>query len=126
MTRYRWTPEKECVWCAGRGEHNPFRPELRTELRWFVQEMEWKLQANDHKGGWRECHPFALFERLQEEVEEIRAQLNADPDDIAKLVAECADVANFAMMIADVIRRVKGGWREQITSVERDAAKGGM
>lgn len=61
--------------------------------------MELKLRKNDHKGGWKNLTRTQLMAFLDEEVQEIREALAAgDPLDIAQ---ECADVCNYAMMIAD-------------------------
>lgn len=72
---------------------------VRDEAQWFAQQMERKLQANDHKEGWRRMTTAWLLKRLRQEVDEIEVALKAGKlDDI---VSECADVGNFAMMIAD-------------------------
>lgn len=93
--------------------------QLRPVVRWFAEAMERKLRANDHKGGWRRDLPSALLERIKEETEELAnlkplmlaCVVRADecpqsPDHRAtgfeRVVDEAADVANFAMMIADV------------------------
>jgi NTP pyrophosphatase (non-canonical NTP hydrolase) len=75
---------------------------------WFAGEMEKKLEANRHKGdaeGWRMCSPFTLLDRLREETGELSTAMDlippADPAVFPKIIAEAADVANFAMMIAD-------------------------
>lgn len=78
--------------------------DLRPEVRAFAVAMEERLKANDWKGGWGDDSPDALLKRLGEEVVELRKEIrkpNAkkDPDQIRR---EVADVANFAMMIADV------------------------
>ena len=82
-------------------------------VRWFAEEMEKKLIANDHKTGWLDEDVDWLFTRLLEEVEELKVYLEKSdgmesncPDykDIAGVISEAADVANFAMMIADRIR----------------------
>lgn len=72
----------------------------------FALEMEKKLAANRHKGdreGWSGDHPRDLFDRLMEEARELKATFrlgsSAQPEDVR---VEAADVANFAMMIADV------------------------
>jgi len=97
---------------------------LRPEVQWFAEQMEKRLGVNDHKGGWDHCDDDYLFIRLQEETEELRDYLFIRPyltlecpdchhrqvaenntDDIDELIAEAADVANFAMMIADVHNR---------------------
>lgn len=88
----------------------------------FADLMEAKLRENDHKGGWIGCDGTWLFTRLQEEVREVaelpieRIQFrwqNGDPDvNRQRLARECADVANFAMMLVDVCgalpRKLKG------------------
>lgn len=75
---------------------------LRPEVIAFARLMEDQLRANDHKPGWIQNGPFDLWPRLMEEAGELKMALIArdGPDVIAK---EAADVANFAMMIADVI-----------------------
>lgn len=68
----------------------------------FAHLMEGKLAANRHKGdreGWINDEPEALLKRLLEETDELRSALaEGRTKDIP---GEAADVANFAMMIAD-------------------------
>jgi NTP pyrophosphatase (non-canonical NTP hydrolase) len=79
----------------------------------FAQEMENKLAENRHKGDrdmWRESDPLDLFKRLTEEVDELanelwRPDIERNPE---RILRECADVGNFAMMIADVAGRLGG------------------
>ena len=61
--------------------------------------MEEQLKANDRKNGWKDCDFNYLLFRMKQEVAEVEAALlnQSDPPAIVK---ECADVANFAMMIA--------------------------
>lgn len=79
----------------------------------FAGRMKAKLAANAHKGdrdGWRCDPPHALLRRLREEVKELADLIDValvnddgtDPDFADKVADECADVANFAMFIADV------------------------
>jgi NTP pyrophosphatase (non-canonical NTP hydrolase) len=76
---------------------------MRSEVVWFAQEMERKLQENDYKSHWSGCSPKWLLNRLRQETSELeRAIAKGDAKDIAR---EAADVGNFAMMIADVCRR---------------------
>jgi NTP pyrophosphatase (non-canonical NTP hydrolase) len=99
--------------------------ELRPEVLAFAKLMEKKLRQNDHKGGWQREDPDYILKRLREEVEEIAAygghlvgaqirhlehpddpqQKSSKADSIGE---ECADVANFAMMIADNSGALKG------------------
>ena len=80
---------------------------------WFTEEREKKLAANDHKGGWEDEDVSWLFKRLEEEVKELGRVLDKadaifsncpDTEFIPEIISEAADVANFAMMIADRIR----------------------
>ena len=96
---------------------------LRKELLWFAQEMEAKLRENDHKGGWQGCRFAALFPRLRDECDELLVKAHPlqldtiaetlSTEDACQLIHECADISNFAMMIADNIRlkiaAAKGG-----------------
>lgn len=98
-------------------ENKPCPP--REELVFFVHEMERELRRNDHKQGWGDDSARALMRRLREEVDELRVSLGLECNvcrkghtskvDIAKIRNEAADVANFAMMIADNF----GGLRDE-------------
>lgn len=70
---------------------------LRPEVRAFAAAMEKQLRANDHKGGWQEEKVLWLLGRLREETDELSNALECRDC----VLAEAADVANFAMMIAD-------------------------
>jgi hypothetical protein len=83
----RWTP-------PGEREHE----ELRGEVLLFALAMERKLRQNDHKGGWKNEWSPRLLERLWEEHVELYAAIETGGD----ILGEAADIANFAMMIADV------------------------
>lgn len=82
---------------------------MREQVKWFAEQMENKLKENDHKGGWDDCNVYWLWQRLQDESGELLTAINlyrdlgADKNDIIK---EAADVANFAMMIADIVRKL--------------------
>jgi NTP pyrophosphatase (non-canonical NTP hydrolase) len=69
----------------------------------FAVIMQEKLDANDHKTHWNDMSLQYLFTRLAQETKELSCA-NAKklpPDDVDR---EAADVANFAMMIADNYR----------------------
>lgn len=87
---------------------------LRPEVQWFAERMELALRRNRHKGGWKKEYYTYLFDRLGEEAKELSASLcEPFPE---KTIYEAVDVANFAMMIADlkkidmgrIKRRAKG------------------
>jgi len=86
----------------------------------FLSAMRVKLESGRRKGrvGWDrhwencvfstvdECSPEWFLKRLQEETVELAMAIaEGNPD---KIMGECADVANFAMFIADVCKHGKG------------------
>jgi len=97
--------------------------EARTEIKAFSEIMEQKLKENDHKSHWSKADIDYLLKRLNEEVTELENKFlkletrntraladdsmgdifMPEPEDIQR---ECADVANFAMMIADNIQKL--------------------
>jgi len=80
------------------------RREIET-VRWFGDgPMLEKLLTNKHKGDWRMCSQNYLLRMLKYEVEELQEAMIAgtlDGGGAAAIIEEAADVANFAMMIAD-------------------------
>lgn len=79
----------------------PGGTELRPTVRWFAERMELALREHDAdrgETGWRELSIPHLVERLLQEAIEVEAARGAGGE---VLVAECADVANIAMMVAD-------------------------
>lgn len=90
-------------------------PEWRPEVVAFANLMEAKLRENDHKGGWKTEDAEDLFGRLGAECVELseaiglwriqddwRSAALHLPACRKNVAREAADVANFAMMIADV------------------------
>lgn len=78
--------------------------EVCKTLAWWQRRMEAKIQKNKHKGYWRQAEMGYLMRRLHQEVLELSEALGADGD----VIDECVDVANFAMMLADVWRHTHG------------------
>lgn len=89
--------------------------EWRPEVVAFADLMEAKLRENDHKGGWKTEDAEDLFGRLGAECVELseaiglwriqddwRSAALHLPACRKNVAREAADVANFAMMIADV------------------------
>ena len=66
----------------------------------FINVMNEQLYINKHKGGWKHLDDSYLLARLMEELGELAVAIEygINKKDIIK---EAADVANFAMMIAD-------------------------
>jgi len=80
---------------------------LRPEVQWFAGIMESKLQQHDedrYVDGWKDENALWLFERLVQEVFELHEALIKTTYSEEEVIKECADVANFAMMIADVTK----------------------
>lgn len=81
---------------------------MRQVLEWFAEEMEKKLQENDHKVHWSEVDGDYLISRMEQEMVELMKAIidvrfgSGDPKEV---IYEAADVANFAMMIADNMRK---------------------
>lgn len=74
---------------------------IRNEVLWFAEQMEKKLKKNDNKPHWLDSSPDYLLERLCDEVKELM-QARQHGKSPTFVIKECADVANFAMMIADM------------------------
>lgn len=75
----------------------------RPILLWFAEQMEFALRRNDHKGGWHEDEPQSLVDRIREEIEEMEAEA-CEYERPSGAIAEAANVANMAMMVADHFR----------------------
>lgn len=76
----------------------------------FIVDMKYKLRLNNHKGHWREYERQWLFSRLHEECGELAeaiADLDRGPNGkrLLSTIHECADIANYALMIADNCKR---------------------
>jgi NTP pyrophosphatase (non-canonical NTP hydrolase) len=78
----------------------------RAEVAWFADQMELKLKENDHKVHWSECSLDFLIHRLYQEADELWNAIR-DRKPSIEIIRECADVANFAMMIADNVRKLE-------------------
>jgi len=73
--------------------------ELREAVRSFAWEMEHKLRKHDGDygpEGWKMCDPNFLWNRMRDEINEAKKATSTQ-----NIIEECADIANFAMMIAD-------------------------
>lgn len=90
------------------------RPRDYPQVVKLADAMREKLLANAHKGSWQHVDVGYLLDRLNDEVAELEAVCRAarnyqmrgkgeDPDLLMKVRQEAADVANFAMMVADVL-----------------------
>ena len=83
---------------------------MRESVKWFAGIMEQTLQKHDeNKGsdGWLSCDVLSMFEDLKKEVDELEKLIikyDYVKSEELLIIKECADIANFAMMIADIVR----------------------
>lgn len=80
---------------------------IRPEVIWFAFQMERKLKANDHKGGWKSCTNTYLLSRLTQESKEIKEAITQFGKTQQDVIDECADTANIAMMLATNNGKIK-------------------
>lgn len=80
--------------------------DYRQDLPWFTHEMAKVLgkPTNEHKGSYRYLTQRRLLLRIKGEVAELEKALEAGAKG-KRVIAECCDVANFAMMLAANERR---------------------
>ena len=87
--------------------------DCRPEVRAFAIAMEQKLRKYDHRGGWTDLRPGWLRRRVDEELDELDEAVRGGSP--IAVIDECADVANFLMMLADVS---VGGLRKRLQQGE--------
>jgi len=80
---------------------NNNRQGCRPVVKWFAEQMEAALKRNDHKSGWLNDDWDELHDRILDETKELYRECGKFSKDEEKIIKEAADVANFAMMIAD-------------------------
>jgi hypothetical protein len=79
-------------------------------VAWFTQKMLNKMLLNKHKSGWQSLSLGYLRYRVGTELLELDECLNEwqrkkmNKDLAAEIANECADTANFLMMLADRAR----------------------
>ena len=85
---------------------------LRPELAAFAQLQERVLKLNDFKGGWQDMQLDEVLTRIDEELGELKHVLqyrdgsyNLFPSERDRETAkkEAVDVANFCMMLVDLL-----------------------
>lgn len=72
---------------------------VRPEVWAMALMMEAQLKRNDHRGGWKDMRPGELHERIHFNQLDLAAHRVAT--DKKAYGRTCADIANFAMMLAD-------------------------
>lgn len=77
-------------------------PNPRKAVMQFAHDMEKQLKANDHKSGWDREHQEYLAKCLWENFEKLTyGALKKEDRNKQEITKICANIANFAMMIAD-------------------------
>ena len=77
---------------------------IKNSVEWFSHLMTDVLMKHLTKPGWKHEAIEYLEDRLGEEVEELYSAIESNQPKEA-VEKEAADIANFAMMIADVYRQ---------------------
>lgn len=75
---------------------------MRIEVKVFAELMEAQLARHDDRPGWKSESPDYLFSRFLQEVQELHDAMLHRFSSRTEVVEKAANVANFAMMIADV------------------------
>ena len=76
---------------------------MSLELLRFACNMQQELDNNDHKSGWEGLSPQWIIHRIKQETNELERAIK-NKRLRKKIISECADIANFAMMLADNTR----------------------
>jgi NTP pyrophosphatase (non-canonical NTP hydrolase) len=75
-----------------------------ADLKLFFDAMMFKLYKNRHKGHWNNKYSLdSAYRALEVELRELHDSLRTD--NLFHLIEECADVANFALILASVAMR---------------------
>ena len=85
------------------------KSEVGKTINWFGRRMQLKMEArkDKHPDGWRVVPQSFMYRRLAEEVGEL-AEAMIKCATSAEVINEAVDVANCAMMIADIADRNRG------------------
>ena len=108
MIALRMGVDRDCVLVFELGEEvanfvqqmDP-QPGPRKEVREFAHAMEIMLATNEHKGHWRREHHEFLLRELGKNAVRLEKELAKEDHDKYEITIRCANMANFAMMIAD-------------------------
>ena len=98
------TPTKRSAHIRDRLTHADNFDFLRDSVQWFATCMEVRLRENDDKGGWSDVPDEHLLEMITSRL--WKAQTALSDGDHITVVNELADLANFAMMLAENVHQV--------------------
>ncbi|RSL32647.1 hypothetical protein D7Z54_14445 [Salibacterium salarium] len=104
----RYGPERDSIYLyelgpaiaifSGQLQEQPFP---RQSLWMMAHYMEAQLQVNRHKGNWRKEHHEFLQREMERNSETLKYELSKEDKDKHEITIRCANIANYAMMIAD-------------------------
>jgi len=77
-------------------------PKPRRKVMEFAHDMEKQLRVNDHNGGWSETSHFYLLGRIHNNLHVLERELRKEEQDKHEITILCTNIANYAMMIADI------------------------
>ncbi|MBT2647231.1 hypothetical protein J7E52_10930 [Bacillus sp. ISL-34] len=104
----RFGADRDCINVFELGEEIAFftqqiepNPNPRLEVMEFSRDMEVQLQKNDHKKGWIQENYDFLIRKIGTHGMKLHEELSKLDKDKSKIISLCANIANYAMMIAD-------------------------
>lgn len=74
-----------------------------ADIKRFVDAMVYKLRKNAHKGRWEDLGTAEAYQLMCGEAEELRTEIERETPNAYDVTFECADVANFALMISSMV-----------------------
>ena len=99
-------PEIDVTGCVFQPIKRRSKAKLKSVVKWFGEQMIGKLKDRGWKGfTWRDESGELLYGKLIKECVELRTEISRKKKSKRAIINECADVANFAMFIADNARR---------------------
>lgn len=104
----RYGEDRDCIRIFPLGEEIAFfaqqikpSPTFRNEVFDFARDMETQLKANEHKSGWAKESDKFLFNMMDRNLAALQRELSKEDINKYEITIRCANIANFAMMIAD-------------------------
>lgn len=76
-------------------------PKPRKTVYEFAYDMEQQLKVNEHKGVWGKEHWEFFTRKIQKNFDNMIWELEKEDKDKCEITILCANLANYAMMIAD-------------------------
>lgn len=84
---------------------------IRSKITMFFDAMVYKLRVNAHKGAWENINLTDAIGFMQGEISELMQAID-EGGNTTELVLEAADIANFALIIANIAHRDAGHGRQ--------------